>query len=109
MFIRVTAQRVKPEDRETYIKTFVEEARQVQVAEPDNANYYFMQDINDENNFVFVAAFKDRAAFEHHLEMPHFKQYKEIFATRGIKPETTVYWECANIVPDDSFFLRQKG
>ncbi len=108
MFIRVTAQRVRPEDRELYVRTFVEEAKQVHLTEPDNANYYFLKDVNDENNFIFVAAFKDRAAFESHLLAPHFRNYKDTFAAKGVKAETMVYWECENISPSDSFFLSLK-
>lgn len=104
MFIRVTVQKIKPQDRETYVKTFVDEAKQVHLTEPDNANYYFMRDLNDENTFVFVAAFKNRAAFESHLKEPHFLKYKETFAATGIKVESSIYWECENIAPNDAFF-----
>ena len=81
----------------------------MQTEEPGSASYYFMQDENNENNFVFVAVFKDRAAQQEHLLTPHFKKCKEILARHGIEPVNLVIYEAKNLVPGDEAFWQAKA
>ena len=109
MYIRVTMQRVRPEQRDLYKRTWEEQAIGVHTLEPGNAHYLFMQDAANENQFIFVAIFKDRAAQQQHLEMPHFKKCKEILKANHIEPENLTIWEASNISPDDAALWRAKA
>lgn len=108
MYVRVTRQRVKPEQRQVYLKAWAEQSEAMQTDEPGAVNYFFMQDNSDENNFIFVVMFKDRAAQQAHLQTPHFRKCKEILKANGIEPENLTIWEATNIVPDDQAVWQAK-
>jgi len=69
---------VKPNDREAFLETCLEEAQASARDELDCYRFEVFRDKNDENRFCFLEVFKDEQALEAHYETPHFVKMWQI-------------------------------
>ena len=75
---------VKPEERENFLELATQTAKATNEKEPGVNTYIFYEDQNTPNLFFFFEEWKNKAAFEAHLEQPHTKEligtYADILA-----------------------------
>jgi quinol monooxygenase YgiN len=71
---------VKPENRETFLELATKTAKATNETEPGVNTYIFYEDQNIPNLFFFFEEWKNKAAFEAHLEQPHTKELTAVYA-----------------------------
>ncbi|HEA28444.1 MAG TPA: antibiotic biosynthesis monooxygenase [Leeuwenhoekiella sp.] len=76
MIIRLSEIDIKPEHLEEYISILKEESRASVELEPGVISIYPMQLKENPAQIRILEIYKDRKAYESHLETPHFKHYK---------------------------------
>jgi quinol monooxygenase YgiN len=77
---------VKPEDRDTFLELATQTAKATNETEPGVNTYIFYEDENTPNLFFFFEEWKNKAAFEAHLEQPHTQELTAKYAEILAKP-----------------------
>ena len=60
-------------------------------AEPGNIAYVFSRDLDDPNRLRLFEAWKDRAALDAHLKLPHFLAHRERISKLRAKRDLATY------------------
>lgn len=72
---------VRAELKSEYLKTFLNHSREDAQGsvknEPDCLRFDIFQDDENPNIIYFYEAYKNQAAFDHHLTTPHFQKWQE--------------------------------
>ena len=68
---------LKPEFRDRFLETSMEDARGANEDEPGCLRFDVIQDESDPNTILFYEVYRDQAAFDTHLETPHFVQWRD--------------------------------
>ncbi len=65
---------VLPEHRDAVIQALIEDGRGSLQDEPGTLRFDVVQDGDKPNRFYLYEAYRDRAAFDSHLQGPHFRK-----------------------------------
>lgn len=76
MYILVVTIDIKPEHREAFIEAMLEDARGSRENEPGCVRFDVIQDEANPNRIYLYEVYRDRAAFEAHLQTPHFLKWQ---------------------------------
>lgn len=114
MFALIAIIQIVPQHRETFFKAQSENAEASVRDEPGCLGFHVLQGVAhgspwdpqtdefDPNRMVVYEMFEDRAAFEAHLEAPHYARYRE--KVKGMRAAPNVVYYFNNFFPDDSYF-----
>lgn len=80
MFVILAPIQIKPAHREAFIAEMVEDARMSVENEPGCVRFDVIQDAGDVNRIWVYEVYKDEAAFELHMQTPHFLKWKNAVA-----------------------------
>ncbi len=69
--------RVKPEHRERYMEEILHDARGSVLDEPGCLRFDVLVDAADPNTLYLYEIYRDEAAFQTHLTMPHFIKWRD--------------------------------
>ncbi|MFL5269845.1 MAG: putative quinol monooxygenase [Stellaceae bacterium] len=95
--------RVKPGERERFLKAIEVDALGSERDEPGCMRFNVLQDEQDENVYYFFEVYKDEAALEAHRAAPHYAVWRAAADTldgtpqatrsRPVFPAAAGYWE----------------
>ena len=77
MRVLIVKSRIKPEYLEQFMEVSWEDARGATNDEPGCVRFDVIRDEQDPNLFYFYEVYIDEAAFEDHLQAPHFVKWRE--------------------------------
>ncbi len=77
MYVLTVTIRIKPEHREAFIDSMLGDAMGSVADEPGCLRFDVIQDEDDPNKLYLHEVYKDRKAFENHLQMPHFIKWRD--------------------------------
>src|SRR5262245_59522342 len=99
MWVKV---RVKPEERENFLKAIEVDALGSERDEPGCARFNVLQDAEDENTYYFYEVYRDEAALEEHRKAPHYAVWQAAANTlsgrsparrmKAVFPSDPAYW-----------------
>jgi len=69
--------RIKPEFRESFIESMLDDARGSVNDEPGCYRFDVLQDDNDPNTLYLYEVYRDQEAFNAHLVAPHFIRWRD--------------------------------
>jgi autoinducer 2-degrading protein len=94
--------RIKPEQRERFLKAIEVDALGSERDEPGCLRFNVLQDTQDENVYYFYEVYKDQAALEAHRAMPHYAVWRaaadaldgptEATRCQSVFPAARAYW-----------------
>jgi len=100
MWVKV---RVKPDERERFLKAIEVDALGSEGDEPDCLRFNVLQDEQDQNVYYFYEVYRDEAALEAHRAAPHYAVWRAAADTlddapqatrsRPVFPAAAGYWE----------------
>jgi len=88
--------RVKPEERERFLKAIETDAEGSERDEPGCFCFNVLQDRQDENIYYFYEVYRDEAALEAHRAAPHYAVWRAAADTLDGAPEAT---RCDTVFP----------
>jgi quinol monooxygenase YgiN len=68
---------IKPEHREAFMKSMLEDARGSVTNEPGCLRFDVVQDADDPNRIHLFEVYRDQAAIEAHRKAPHYLKWRE--------------------------------
>ncbi len=74
MYVILSPIQIKREHREEFMKAIVEDAQMSVKNEPGCLRFDIVQDANHMDRVWLYEVYKDKAAFDAHLQAPHFKK-----------------------------------
>ena len=77
MYIINASIRIKEGHREPFIEAMLDDARDSVKDEPGCLRFDLIQDGGDPNKIWLYEVYKDEAAFEAHLQTPHFIKWRD--------------------------------
>ena len=77
MYVLFVRLQLKPEFRERFMKSALEDARGSNHDEPGCLRFDVLVDEKDPNVIYFYEVYKDQAAFQEHGKAPHFIQWRD--------------------------------
>ena len=100
MWVKV---RVKPGERERFLKAIEVDALGSEKDEPNCYRFNVLQDAKDANVYYFYEVYKDEAALDAHRAAPHYAVWREAAAialdgpaevtrTKTVFPKEREYW-----------------
>ena len=100
MHVLTATIQLKPENREAFIKAFVEYARDSVDKEPEVVlRFDILQDSSDPNRIHLYEVYRDEAGWEAHCQTPHVQKVSEIL--KELHPDPIVGNKYTNIFPPD--------
>jgi autoinducer 2-degrading protein len=100
MWVKV---RVKPDERERFLKAIEVDAEGSERDEPGCLRFNVLQDEQDDNVYYFFEVYRDQAALEAHRAAPHYAVWRAAADTldgapqamrcRPVFPAASGYWE----------------
>jgi autoinducer 2-degrading protein len=88
--------RVKPEQREKFLKAIEHDALGSEREEPGCLRFNVLQDEKDANVYYFFEVYKDQAALEAHRAAPHYAVWRAAVDTLDGPTEAT---RCTTVFP----------
>src|SRR4030095_5651880 len=88
MWVKV---RVKPGERQRFLKAIEIDALGSEKDEPGCLRFNVLQDAQDENIYYFYEVYKDQAALEAHRAMPHYAVWRAAAETLDAPPQPTLH------------------
>ncbi len=107
MFIIVAKIQIKPEFRERFLESMLDDARGSVQNERECFHFSVVQDQQDPNRIVLFEVYEDRKAFEVHMQAPHFIRWRDTVTDWYAAP--TEVLECSNLYPSDESWRRSKS
>lgn len=89
MFIACVTVYVKPEYREEFMKTTLENARNTR-KEPKNLRFDVLQCLDDPNRFFLYEVYTDESGLTEHKETNHYQNWQKIVEEMMAKPREGV-------------------
>jgi quinol monooxygenase YgiN len=77
MYIIVAPLQIKEGHKEAFVEAMLEDARGSMKDEPGCLRFDVVQDGTDPNRIWLYEVYKDEAAFQAHLQTPHFNQWRD--------------------------------
>jgi (4S)-4-hydroxy-5-phosphonooxypentane-2,3-dione isomerase len=93
MWVKV---RVKPGERERFLKAIEVDALGSERDEPGCMRFNVLQDTQDQNVYYFYEVYRDEAALEAHRAAPHYAVWRAAADTLDGTPEAT---RCQTVFP----------
>jgi autoinducer 2-degrading protein len=91
--------RVKPGERERFLKAIEVDALGSERDEPGCVRFNVLQDEQDENVYYFFEVYKDEAALEAHRAAPHYAKWRAAADTLDGPSQPT---RCKTVFPSDA-------
>jgi len=88
--------RIKPDQRQRFLKAIEEDALGSERDEPGCLRFNVLQDEKDPNVYYFFEVYKDQAALEAHRNMPHYAVWRAAADTVDGPTEPT---RCLTVFP----------
>lgn len=88
--------RVKPNERERFLKAIEADALGSEKDEPGCLRFNVLRDAQDGNVYYFYEVYRDEAALEAHRKAPHYAVWAAAADTLEGRPEAT---RCAPVFP----------
>jgi quinol monooxygenase YgiN len=88
--------RIKPADRQRFLKAIEVDALGSEKDEPGCHRFNVLQDAQDENVYYFYEVYKDEAALEAHRAAPHYAVWKGV---ADVLDGPTVATRCKPVFP----------
>jgi autoinducer 2-degrading protein len=102
MWVKV---RVKPAERERFLKAIEVDALGSERDEPGCMRFNALQDGQDENVYYFYEVYRDEAALEAHRAAPHYAAWRAAADTLDGSPEAT---RCRTVFPAAASYWERK-
>jgi (4S)-4-hydroxy-5-phosphonooxypentane-2,3-dione isomerase len=102
MWVKV---RVKPAERERFLKAIEVDAIGSERDEPGCLCFNVLQDRADPNIYYFMEVYRDEAALEAHRAAPHYAVWRAAADTLDGPTEAT---RCATVFPADTSYWERK-
>jgi autoinducer 2-degrading protein len=77
MYVIFASCRVQPEHLDRFLESMLDDARGSVLDEPGCLRFDVVQDQIDPTRVCLYEIYRDRAAFEAHLQAPHFRRWSE--------------------------------
>jgi quinol monooxygenase YgiN len=94
MWVKV---RIKPEERDNFLKAIEVDALGSEGDEPGCLRFNVLHDASDENVYYFYEVYKDEAALEEHRKAPHYAVWRAAAETALDGP--TEATRCETVFP----------
>jgi len=102
MWVKV---RVKPGERERFLRAIEVDALGSERDEPGCMRFNVLQDGRDENVYYFYEVYRDDAALEAHRAAPHYAVWRAAADTLDGPPEAT---RCCTVFPAAAGYWERK-
>lgn len=102
MLVLIVKIDIKPEFREPFMESMLEDARGAQDDEPGCLRFDVIQDEKDQNRIFLYEVYLDQAAFDAHIAAPHFTQWRDLVKDWFVNPPEVL--RGVNISPDDATY-----
>ena len=102
MWVKV---RVKPEERERFLKAFEVDALGSERDEGGCMRFNVLQDTQDENVYYFYEVYRDEVALEAHRAAPHYAVWRAAADTLDGPPQAT---RCQTVFPAAARYWERK-
>ena len=99
MWVKV---RIKPEERERFLKAIEVDAVGSERDEPGCLRFNVLQDQQEHNVYYFFEVYRDEAALEAHRAAPHYAEWRAAADTLDGPVEAT---RCQTVFPSASLYL----
>ena len=93
MWVKV---RIKPGERERFLKAIEVDALGSERDEPGCMRFNVLQDAQDDNTYYFYEVYRDEAALEAHRAAPHYAVWRAAADTLDGPPQAT---RCRSVFP----------
>ena len=103
MWVKV---RVKPEQRERFLKAIEVDALGSERDEPGCMRFNVLQDEQNHNVYYFFEVYRDQAALEAHRAAPHYAVWRAAADTLDSPPEAT---RCQSVFPAATGYWEKKS
>ena len=100
MYILIVNLEIKPEHRNAFIEAMLDDAKGSVEHEPGCLRFDVLQNQEDPNKICLYEVYRDKAAFEAHLEAPHYLRWRDTVKEWHAKAPEVM--RCTNIFPADS-------
>jgi (4S)-4-hydroxy-5-phosphonooxypentane-2,3-dione isomerase len=97
--------RVKPNERERFLKAIEADALGSERDEPGCMRFNVLQDAQDQNVYYFYEVYRDEAALEAHRAAPHFAVWQATADTLDGAPQAT---RCQTVFPTAAAYWERK-
>jgi quinol monooxygenase YgiN len=91
---------MKPEFREKFLELMLDDARGSVENEPGCLQFSVVQDEKDPSQILLFEIYRDRAAFEAHMQMPHYLRWDN--GVRDWYAAPIEVWQGPNLYPPDT-------
>lgn len=102
MLVLIVKIDMKPEYREPFLESMLEDARGAQEDEPGCLRFDVIQDEKDPNRIYLYEVYLDQAAFDAHIVAPHFTQWRDLVKDWFASPPEVS--RGSNISPVDAIY-----
>jgi (4S)-4-hydroxy-5-phosphonooxypentane-2,3-dione isomerase len=102
MWVKV---RVKPDERERFLKAIEVDALGSERDEPGCLRFNVLQDEQDQNVYYFFEVYRDEAALEAHRAAPHYAVWRAAADTLDGSPQAT---SCHPVFPASAGYWERK-
>ncbi len=103
MWVKV---RVKPEERERFLKAIEVDALGSERDEAGCLRFNVLQDAQDQNVYYFYEVYRDEAALEAHRAAPHYAVWRAAADTLDGTPQAT---RCQSVFPAAAGYWERKN
>jgi autoinducer 2-degrading protein len=103
MWVKV---RVKPDERERFLKAIEVDAEGSERDEPGCLRFNVLQDEQDDNVYYFFEVYRDQAALEAHRAAPHYAVWRAAADTLDGAPQAM---RCRPVFPAASGYWGRKS
>jgi autoinducer 2-degrading protein len=97
--------RVKPNERERFLKAIEADALGSERDEPGCMRFNVLQDAQDQDVYYFYEVYRDEAALEAHRAAPHFAVWQAAADTLDGAPQVT---RCTTVFPRAEGYWERK-
>ena len=97
--------RIKPEERERFLKAIEVDAEGSERDEPGCLRFNVLQDEQEHNVYYFYEVYRDEAALEAHRNAPHYAVWRAAADTLDGAPEAR---RCRTVFPAPSGYWTKK-
>lgn len=105
MYALFVSIQIQPEHRDEFLASMLDDARGSVNDEPGCYRFDVLQDPNDPNKIYLYEIYRDRAAFDAHLQAPHFTRWRDTVANWYAAPSQVL--NLTTIFPPDADWVKQ--
>lgn len=102
--VLLVTMQVQPEHREAFMTAMLDDARGSVADEPGCLRFDVLQDTQDPNTIYLYEVYRDQAAFNAHLQAPHFIRWRDTVKDWYAAPSRVA--TCTNVFPPDNAWVK---